>query len=98
MTAQSLGHVATASNFLEHRSCEVFLIWGKEMRLAPAFVSFCLHTSSRNLAKVSNLRKVYLFSTSETSNLNSCFTSEISFCLNMDVCKPHSVLPRPDQR
>src|SRR5215213_6504772 len=43
MTAQSLGHIAPASNFLEHSACQILFILGEEMGGAPKFLSFCLH-------------------------------------------------------
>ena len=65
MAAKCFRHITPAPNLLEHCACEFFFIGCEQVRCAPAFLSFGLHglsfhrrSSTHNLAKVANLRKV----------------------------------------
>src|SRR6185503_12044858 len=91
MMAQSLRHIAPATNLIKHIACQIFFIGCKEMGFSPAFSLVYLH-----------LKPVYGFSwlpsTAATFIWKSLFNSETSLCWNISVCRPHSILLRPCQR
>src|SRR5215213_7565534 len=87
MTAQSLGHIAPASNLLKHSACQILFILGEEMGGAPKFLSFCLHDLL-----------IFYLSIKETSSRKSFCISATFLYWNISVCKPHSIFSRPAQR
>ncbi len=91
MISQSLRHIASASNLIQHRACKVFFLRGEKMSFSPECLSVYMHSKPVYLSAC-------LLSTEEISVLNSRFNFEKSVYLNMSVCKPHSIFRRPDQR